>query len=65
MKHEGNIDELRRLAAGRDPRQTHFVFYAESDPSTSAPEPEKRQPSQAGGFAEPVSEITVQVPHLA
>jgi hypothetical protein len=45
MDRVASIDERRSLAAGRDPRQTHFSFWVEEDPATNAPG--KKQPSPA------------------
>jgi hypothetical protein len=48
MKHpELDIDTRRRIAAGYDPRKTHFAFYVEADPSTKPLDPGKKQPTAA------------------
>lgn len=42
MDRVASIDEWRSIAAGRDPRQTHFSFWVNEDLTTSAPG--KKQP---------------------
>jgi hypothetical protein len=43
----GEASVLDRINAGRDPRQLHFAFYADSDPSTKPLDPGKKQPTAA------------------
>jgi len=45
---DGTLSDLDLLNAGRDPRQMHFAFYEERDPSAS-PGPGKKLPSPVSG----------------
>lgn len=51
------VDDVDRYYAGRDPRQTHFSFYSETDPSANSLDPDKQQPGQGNKFVEPDSKI--------
>jgi hypothetical protein len=43
MDRIASIDEWRSIAAGRDPRQTHFSFWVDEAPSA----PNKKRPIAA------------------
>jgi hypothetical protein len=57
MKHKSKYDGINpnarevsdadRIRAGRDPRQTHFVFYLEPVQSPGPPRRARRRPSRA------------------
>jgi hypothetical protein len=54
---DGNASDLDLYYAALDPRQLHFSFYAEPDPSTNRAVRGRKQPSRASRDAEQIDEV--------